>query len=147
VSDTEVTSGTGPTPAPACPVDHEALAAFRPTSTCAYAPGNAKRGYLVPGLIAFLCLLLIGAVLDVTDFSRSSGDRLGGPLVATQIATAYQGSAGGSLPSVTCPASEPVTSGLTFACRMTTGGAPKAVTVTETGGGRFHFQVGGVPGP
>lgn len=135
-----------------CPVDHQALdhpgPADRPSSTCAYAGGDGKRGYLVPGIIAFLCLLLLGTVLDITDFSRSSGSQLHGPLVASQIASAYQTSAGGGLPSVSCPASEPVAAGRTFTCTLQTGAAPpRTVTVTETGGGRFGFHVGGLTGP
>lgn len=130
-----------------CPVDHRAMA-DRPSSTCAYAPSNGKRGYLVPGIIAFVCLLLLGTALDITDFSRSSGAQLHGPLVANQIASAYQARAGGGLPSVSCPASEPVVAGRTFTCTLQAAASPaRSVTVTETGGGRFGFQVGGLAGP
>jgi hypothetical protein len=132
-----------------CPVDHEALAGEtkRPSSTCAYA-GGGKRGYLVPGIIAFLCLLGLGTVLNITDFSHSSGSSLGGPLVASQIASAYQTGTGGGLPTVRCPAAEPVAAGHRFTCTLQQGSAPaRAVTVTETGGGRFGFHVAGPAGP
>jgi hypothetical protein len=95
----------------------------------------AKRGYLLPGVIALAALLAIGTAFGAGDLYHQPPRGLPGPLVASQISLAIQADYNVSVaPVVSCPASEPVRSGLVFYCseEAKAAGSPLKITVVET---------------
>jgi hypothetical protein len=97
-------------------------------------PPARRRGYFLPGLIALGFLVGLGALFGAGDLAHPAARNIYGSDIAQQIAEglqAQQGSA--SLPTVSCPAREPVQAGLRFECRWSTsGGGRRPVFVTET---------------
>ncbi|MCU4184713.1 DUF4333 domain-containing protein [Acidiferrimicrobium sp. IK] len=105
-----------------------------PTPT--HAPGRsrpARRGYLVPGLIALAVLAVLAVGIDLIGLRHPTPKALNGPDVATLIAQDMQTRTGASQPpQITCPASEPVRAGLEFDCRLHQAGGVRTIQVRET---------------
>lgn len=93
---------------------------------------RSKRGYWVPGMIALVVLLAIGAVFGAGDLDHSPPARLSGATIESQIAVAVQVQLGSRTPpTLNCPSSEPVRAGLTFKCTATAGGRTETLRVVE----------------
>ena len=104
-----------------------------PPEVLAGRPRPARRGYLVPGLIALAVLALIAVVIDVVGLEHPTPRTLAGPDVATLIAQDMQTRTGASQPpQISCPASEPVRAGLRFACHLQSGRGSRTIEVRET---------------
>lgn len=101
-------------------------------------PGNdrqPRRGYWLPGFIALAVLLAIGAAVGAGDLVHSTPKRLTGADIDSQIALAIQLQLGSRTPPrLSCPASEPVRTGLTFTCTATAGGHTETLRVVEIDG-------------
>jgi hypothetical protein len=92
---------------------------------------GARRGYFLPGVIALIALLVLGLVWGAGDLEHPAATSLTGSDTASQIALGIQAQQDLSrAPDVTCPAREPVRSGLTFDCRLA-GSPPRTIHVTE----------------
>jgi hypothetical protein len=133
----------------ACPVGHGvAVQGGGEPSTVAGRGGSARhgrsgRGYFVPGLIALVAMAAVGGAVNFAGLDHSSPSRLAGPDVATFVAQGIQTEDRlASPPPVVCPASEPVRTGLRFACRWQRQAGDRIVNVTETDSrGQFRFAV------
>jgi hypothetical protein len=107
-------------------------------------PRPARRGYLLPGLIALFVCAAVAIVFDLTGLQSHNPKRLAGSEVETFLAQAVQaGHPQSSPPQVHCPGSEPLRAGVVFSCTMTrTGRGPATIRVTETSSaGVFHYKV------
>jgi hypothetical protein len=107
------------------------------------APG-ARRGYLLPGVIALVALVAIGAAAGAGDLDHSRPSTLHGPDVAHELALGIQAQQGSRpLPDVRCPATEPVHDGWQFACRLVGRAPDRSVRVTEIDGrGHLRWRIG-----
>lgn len=97
--------------------------------------GGAKRGYLLPGVIALGALVALGTAFGAGDLYHQPPSALAGPDVASQISLAIQAEQNVvTAPAVSCPASEPVRAGLVFYCaeKPESAGPPVEITVRET---------------
>ncbi|MBO0692954.1 MAG: DUF4333 domain-containing protein [Acidimicrobiaceae bacterium] len=105
---------------------------------------RSKRGYFVPGLIAFVVLAAGGGIANFAGLDHAGPNRLAGPDVETFLAQAIQTKdALASPPRISCPSSEPVRPGLRFTCSWNRAGGDRPVSVTETDArGQFRFSVG-----
>jgi len=104
----------------------------------------ARRGYLGPGIIALVVLAAIGLVINFVGLSHRSPHTLSGSDAATLISQGLQAQHGGSgRPQVSCPASEPVRSGVRFECSLhEPDGSSRSIAVTETDrSGDLRFTV------
>jgi len=107
-------------------------------ATAAGTPGPrpAKRGYLLPGVIALTVLGLLALVGGYLTLQPHLPDTLDGPVVARFLSEDLQ--QGRNAPEVTCPSTEPVRRGLVFYCRLLRPGHPDVrLKVTETGHAGF----------
>lgn len=103
--------------------------------------GRRRRPYFVPGVIAFVVLLVMSVILGAGDLFHSSPSSLSGSQVAQQVALAIQFQENTSQPPVlSCPATLPAKVGYAFTCVASErlGAARRTVEVTETGN---HGQV------
>jgi hypothetical protein len=92
---------------------------------------GARRGYFLPGVIALIALLVLGLVWGAGDLEHPAATSLTGPDTASLIALGIQAQQDLSRPpDVTCPAREPVRTGLTFDCKLA-GTPPRTIHVTE----------------
>ena len=103
-----------------------------------------RRARWVPGLIALGALLTIGFVVGAGgDLSHPPPKTLTGSDVSAQLAISIQAARSlSSPPSVSCPAHEPLRSGLSFRCHYDGG---KTIDVVETDG-RGHLRWSLPPG-
>lgn len=104
------------------------------TETVGARPVRRRRGYFLPGAIALVALLVIGAAVGAGDLSHPAPRTLNGTDMASQIAFGVQEQQNThTLPQVSCPAHEPVERGLQFRCSLSSGpGAPaRSILVTE----------------
>lgn len=110
---------------------------------------RARRGYFLPGFIALVALLIIGLAVGAGDLEHPAATKLVGTDIAQQIALGIQSQQQSSRPpDVTCPATEPVRTGLRFECRVD-GAAGRVIYVTEVddrGRIRWSFTPGQSPG-
>lgn len=106
---------------------------------------GSRRGYFVPGLIALLALVGLGAAFNIGGLDHQRPSRLDGAQVASTVAQGLQAQRRlPSPPSITCPPSEPVRAGLRFSCRWQEPRGTRTVQVTELGDrGQFRFTVSG----
>lgn len=107
---------------------------------------RSRRGYFLPGVIALAVLLGIGTAFGAGDLDHQAPRVLSGVEVASQVELGLQAEVGGAnLPYVTCPVSEPVIAGLTFACLEHPHNGPvRPISVTEIDAhGQLRF---GLPG-
>ncbi len=103
-----------------------------PSAPDAAAARRKRRGYFLPGTIALLALVGIGAALGAGDLSHPAGSHLDGRNVEEQITLALSAQGGPAhAATVTCPASEPLQQGLSFTCRVTDSSGRQSVVVTE----------------
>ncbi len=102
----------------------------------------ARRGYLVPGLIALAVLAVIAVAIDVIGLQPSTPTTLAGPDVATLIAQGMQARSGASQPpQIRCPSAEPVRAGVQFTCQLDAVGGARTILVQETTGqGTFTWK-------
>jgi hypothetical protein len=107
-------------------------------------PPRARRGYLLPGVIALVVLVAIGAAVGAGDLDHSRPNTLHGPDMAQQLALGIQAQQGWrTLPDVRCPATEPVRDGWQFACRLVGSGPDRSVQVTEIDSrGHLRWRIG-----
>ena len=110
-------------------------------------PVPARRGYLLPGLIALVVLGVLAVLIDVVGLQHRAPRTLAGPDVATLIAQDLQTRTGAHQPpQVRCPASEPVRAGVEFTCEEQAAGGTRTIRVRETSaGGAFTFTEEGAP--
>jgi hypothetical protein len=103
-----------------------------------------RRGYLVPGAIALVVLVAIGAALGAGDLDHSRPSTLHGPDVAHELALGIQAQQRShALPDVRCPATEPVRAGWQFACQLIGIGPDRSVQVTEIDSrGHLRWRLG-----
>ncbi len=89
-------------------------------------------------------LLGIGLALGAGDLDHRTTSGLHGTDVAQQLALAIQAQNGSHTPpNVTCPATEPVRSGLQFSCTIQASGSSQVIHVEETDGrGHLSWQMG-----
>jgi hypothetical protein len=107
-------------------------------------PGRPRRGYWLPGAIALTVLVIIAVAVGGGDLDHSAPKTLHGPDVASEIALGIQTQeATNNAPTVSCPRSEPVRSGLHFECSVVSAGKKTPVEVVEIDGrGHLRWQVG-----
>jgi Domain of unknown function (DUF4333) len=89
-------------------------------------------------------LLGIGLALGAGDLDHRTTSGLHGADVAQQLALAIQAeNESHTPPDVTCPATEPVRSGLQFSCTIQASGSSQVIHVEETDGrGHLSWQIG-----
>ncbi len=120
-----------------------------PAETAPATPARRRRGYFLPGAIALVALLVIGAAVGAGDLVHPTPHALNGSDVSSEIALGIQVQRNTRTPpKVSCPAREAVEKGLQFHCTLSTGpgAAPTVVTVTEVDG-RGHLRWALPPGP
>lgn len=105
------------------------------------------KGYFLPGAIALIALLAIGTLfVGAGDLQHRAATELSGSDISSEIALAIQAQQNSrTVPTVTCPAREPVRKGLSFECILQ-GQTARTVYVTEADGrGRvsWSFSAGG----
>jgi hypothetical protein len=102
---------------------------------------SGRRGYLIPGAIALVALLVIGLAIGAGgDLTHPPPKTLHGSDVAGQIALSIQAEQNdASLPTVHCPDHQPVRSGYTFTCSLERAGSVRTVDVQEIDG-RGHLR-------
>ncbi len=107
--------------------------------------GRRGKGYFVPGFIALVALLAIGLFVGAGDLQHPAPTTLVGPDIASQIALGIQAQQNSDhVPSVACPAREPVRQGFRFQCTLAgrNGGASRTVYVNEVDGrGRVRWSL------
>ena len=106
-------------------------------------PPRPKRGYLGPGIIALVVLVVLALVINYAALSHPAPRAISGADAATLIAQGLQSEQNTSQPpSVTFPA-EPVRAGLTFRCELRhADGTSSVIVVTEVNGsGKLSFRL------
>lgn len=119
---------------------------LRPTDPGPVPQGSrrGRRGYFLPGAIALVALLAIGAAVGGGDLSHPAPKILTGPDVASQISLGVQAQQNDPVPPrVSCPAREPVRAGYHFSCTLTPAeGPPIQLAVTEVDDrGQLHWSL------
>jgi Domain of unknown function (DUF4333) len=106
-------------------------------------PARSRRGYWLPAAIAMVTLLIIGLAVGAGDLDHRAPNSLSGPDLASQISLGIQTEKRYSAPpDVSCPNTEPVRDGWTFACTESYGGVDHRVEVTEIDArGRLQWLV------
>jgi hypothetical protein len=105
--------------------------------------GRRGKGYFVPGLIALAVMVVAGGIVNFAGLDHAHPSSLAGRDVSTFVAQGIQAEDGlAAPPPITCPATEPVRVGLSFACTWQRVGGDRRVTVTETDSrGQYRFTV------
>jgi hypothetical protein len=94
-------------------------------------------------LIALAVMVVAGGVVNFAGLDHAHSATLAGRDVSTFVAQGIQAEQGlATPPTIACPASEPVRTGLSFTCRWVQATGDRRVTVTETDArGQFSFAV------
>jgi hypothetical protein len=128
-----------------CPMGHGATTAGDGLPEAGRARrGRRGKGYFVPGLIALAVMVAAGGVVNFAGLDHAHPSSLAGSDVSTFVAQGIQAEQGlAAPPTITCPTSEPVRTGLSFTCTWERAGGDRPVKVTETDSrGQYHFSVG-----
>jgi hypothetical protein len=128
-----------------CPMGHGAAPAGEGVAETGRArSGRRGKGYFVPGLIALAVMVVAGGVVNFAGLDHAHPSTLAGSDVSTFVAQGIQAEQGlAAPPTITCPASEPVRTGLSFTCTWQRAGGDRPVKVTETDSrGQYHFSIG-----